>query len=191
MSTMLARNWWVLALRGVLAIIFGVLALIWPGLTLFVLITMFGAYALVDGIFAVIAGIASYGRNERWWAVLLEGVAGIILGVLTFLWPGTTALVLVYFIAAWALLTGVFEIAAAIRLRKEIEGEWMMVLSGILSIIFGLFLVVAPGAGALGLTLVIGAYAIVFGILLLILAFRLRKLPRDEHTIDASRAAPT
>jgi uncharacterized membrane protein HdeD (DUF308 family) len=191
MLSMLARNWWVLALRGVLAIIFGILAIIWPGLTLLVLITLFGAYALVDGIFAVIAGIASYGKNERWWAVLLEGIAGIVLGVLTFLWPGTTALVLVYFIAAWALLTGIFEIAAAIRLRKEIEGEWMMVLSGILSIIFGLFLIVAPGAGALGLIWVIGAYAIVWGILLLILAFRLRGLPRDEQTIDASRAART
>jgi len=188
---MLARNWWVLALRGVFAIIFGVLALIWPALTLLVLITLFGAYALVDGIFAVIAGIASYGRNERWWAVLLEGVAGIILGVLTFLWPGTTALVLVYFIAAWALITGIFEIVAAIRLRKEIEGEWMMVLSGIVSILFGLFLVVAPGAGALGLTWVIGAYAIVFGILLLILAFRLRSLPRDAQPIDTSRASRT
>ena len=191
MLTMLARNWWVVALRGVFAIIFGVLAIIWPGLTLLVLITLFGAYALVDGIFAVIAGIASYGRNERWWAVLLEGIAGIILGVLTFLWPGTTALVLVYFIAAWALITGVFEIAAAIRLRKEIEGEWMMVLSGIASIILGLFLFVAPGAGALGLTWAIGAYAIVWGILLIILAFRLRKLPRDEQTIKASRAART
>jgi uncharacterized membrane protein HdeD (DUF308 family) len=188
---MLARNWWVVALRGVFAIIFGVLALIWPGLTLFVLIVMFGAYALVDGIFAVIAGIASYGRNERWWAVLLEGIAGIVLGLLTFFYPGVTALVLVYFIAAWALITGVFEIAAAIRLRKEIEGEWMMVLSGIASIIFGVFLVVAPGAGALGLTWVIGAYAILFGVLLLILAFRLRNLPRDEQTIDASRAART
>ena len=191
MRTMLARNWWVLALRGVLAIIFGILASIWPGLTLFVLITLFGAYALVDGIFAVIAGIASYGRSERWWAVLLEGVAGIILGVMTFLWPGTTALVLVYFIAAWALITGIFELAAAIRLRKEIEGEWMLILSGILSMLFGLFLFVAPGAGALGLTLVIGAYAIMWGILLLILAFRLRSLPRDEHTIDSSRAART
>jgi uncharacterized membrane protein HdeD (DUF308 family) len=188
---MLARNWWVVALRGVLAIIFGVLAIAWPGLTLLVLITLFGAYALVDGIFAVIAGIASYGRNERWWAMLLEGIAGIILGVLTFLWPGTTALVLVYFIAAWALLTGILEIAPAIRLRKEIEGEWMMVLSGILSIIFGLFLFVAPGAGALGLTVVIGAYALVFGILFIILAFRLRKLPRDEQPIDPSRAART
>jgi uncharacterized membrane protein HdeD (DUF308 family) len=180
-----------LALRGVFAIVLGVLALIWLGLTLFVLIAMFGAYALVDGIFAVIAGIASYGRNERWWAVLLEGIAGIILGVLTFLWPGTTALVLVYFIAPWALITGVFEIAAAIRLHKAIEGEWMMILSGILSILFGVFLVAAPGAGALGLTLVIGAYAIAFGILLIILAFRLRNLPREGQTIDASRAAHT
>jgi uncharacterized membrane protein HdeD (DUF308 family) len=191
MIAMLARNWWVLALRGVFAIIFGVLALIWPALTLLVLITLFGAYTLVDGIFAVIAGIASYGHNERWWAVLLEGIAGIILGVLTFLWPGTTALVLVYFIAAWALITGIFEIVAAIRLRKAIEGEWMMILSGIVSIFLGLFLVVAPGPGALGLTWVIGAYAIVWGILLLILAFRLRNLPRDDQTIDASRAART
>jgi uncharacterized membrane protein HdeD (DUF308 family) len=188
MLTMLARNWWVLALRGVFAMIFGVLAIIWPGLTLLVLISLFGAYALVDGIFAVIAGIASYGRNERWSAVLLEGIAGIILGVATFLWPGTTALVLVYFIAAWALITGVFEIVAAIRLRKEIEGEWMLILSGIVSILFGLFLVVAPGAGALGLTWVIGAYAIIWGVLLIILAFRLRNLPRGDQTIDASRA---
>jgi len=182
---------WVVALRGVFAIVFGVLAIVWPGLTLLVLITLFGAYALVDGIFAVIAGIASYGRNERWWAVLLEGIAGIILGLLTFFYPGITALVLVYFIAAWALVTGIFEIAAAIRLRKEIEGEWMMVLSGILSIIFGAFLVAAPGAGALGLTWVIGAYGIVWGILLIILAFRLRNLPRDAQVPDASRAART
>jgi uncharacterized membrane protein HdeD (DUF308 family) len=111
MLTMLARNWWVVALRGLFAIVFGILAIVWPSLTLLVLITLFGAYALADGIFAVIAGIASYGRNERWWAMLLEGIAGIILGVLTFLWPGTTALVLVYFIAAWAMITGVFEIA--------------------------------------------------------------------------------
>jgi uncharacterized membrane protein HdeD (DUF308 family) len=191
MLTMLARNWWVVALRGVFAIVFGVLAIVWPGLTLFVLITLFGAYALVDGIFAVIAGIASYSRNERWWAVLLEGIAGIILGLLTFFYPGITALVLVYFIAAWALVTGIFEIAAAIRLRKEIEGEWMMVLSGILSIIFGLFLVVAPGAGALGLTWVIGAYAIVFGVVLIVLAFRLRSLPRDAQVPDVSRTART
>jgi uncharacterized membrane protein HdeD (DUF308 family) len=189
MLGMLARNWWVVALRGVFAIVFGVLALIWPGLTLFVLIALFGAYALVDGVFAVIAGIAAYGQNERWWAVLLEGIAGILLGLLTFFYPGITALVLVYFIAAWALITGVFEIVAAIRLRKEISGEWMMILSGIVSIVFGLFLLVAPGAGALGLTAVIGAYAIVWGILLLILAFRLRNLPRGGQALDTSRAS--
>jgi uncharacterized membrane protein HdeD (DUF308 family) len=160
----------------------------WPGPTLVVLITLFGAYALVDGIFAVVAGIASRGENQRWWAMLLEGIAGIILGVLTFLNPGTTALVLVYFIAGWALITGVLEIVAAIQLRSVLTGEWVLILGGIASIIFGLFLVLAPGAGALGLTLVIGAYAGAFGILLIILAFRLRNLPRDVEVIDASRA---
>jgi len=123
--------------------------------------------------------IASRGENERWWAVLLEGIARIILGVLTFLWPGTTALVLLYFIAAWALITGIFEIVAAIQLRRVITGEWGMILSGIASIIFGLLLVFFPGAGALGLTWMIGAYAIVFGILLILLAFRLRTPARD------------
>jgi uncharacterized membrane protein HdeD (DUF308 family) len=184
----LARYWWAVALRGVFAIIFGALALVWPGISIVVLIALFGAYALVDGIFAVVNGIASYGRNERWWAVLLEGVAGIILGLLTFFWPGMTALVLLYVIAAWAVITGILEIVAAIQLRRAITGEWAMILSGILSIVFGLFLFVAPGAGALGLTLVIGVYAIAFGILLLILAFRLRRLPREVETIDASRA---
>lgn len=189
MLTMLARNWWVLALRGVFAILFGILALIWPGLTLLVLITLFGAYALLDGILAVIAGIITYGRNKRWWAVLLEGVAGILLGLLTFVWPGVTALVLVYFIAVWALITGILEIVAAIRLRKEIMGEWVMVLSGSVSILFGLFLIVAPDAGALSLTWIIGAYALTFGILLIILAFRLRKLPQDDPPIAVSRTS--
>lgn len=188
MLTMLARNWWILALRGVFAILFGILALIWPSLTLLVLVMLFGAYALIDGIFAMIAGIATYGRNERWWAVLLEGVASILLGVLTFVWPGMTTLVLVYLIAVWALITGIFEIVAAIQLRKEITGEWMMVLSGSVSVLFGLFLIVAPGAGALGLIWVIGAYAITFGILLIIVAFRLRKLAHDNPSIAAPRA---
>lgn len=181
MISMLARNWWLLALRGVFSIIFGILAFAWPGLTLLVLIYLFGAYVLVDGIFAVIAGISSYGRNERWWAMLLEGVLGIIVGVLAFIWPITTGLVLLYFIAAWAIVTGIFEIVAAIQLRRVITGEWFMILSGVLSIIFGVLLVIFPRAGALGLTWLIGAYAILFGILFIILAFRLRGMRREAE----------
>lgn len=181
MIQMLARNWWVLALRGVLAIIFGILALVWPELTVLSLILVFGAYVLLDGIFAVISGIRSYGENRRWWAVLLEGIAGIVVGVLTFLWPDVTGLVLLYFIAAWAIVTGIFEIVAALQMRREITGEWLMILSGLLSIVFGVVLVLFPEAGALGLVWVIGAYAIVFGLLLIFLAFRLRGMRRDTE----------
>jgi uncharacterized membrane protein HdeD (DUF308 family) len=188
MKTMLARNWWVLALRGVLAIIFGVLAFLWPGLTLITLVLLFGAYALVDGVFAVIAGIASYGRSQRWWGTLLVGIAGIVLGILTMLWPGTTALVLLYFIAAWAIVTGAFQVVAAIQLRREITNEWALIIGGILSILFGVLLVIFPGAGALSLTWMIGAYAVLFGILLIALALRLRSLPRGTETGGPARA---
>jgi uncharacterized membrane protein HdeD (DUF308 family) len=187
MIDMLTRNWWVLALRGVLAIIFGILAFVWPELTLLTLIYLFGAYALVDGIFAVIAGIRSYGRNERWWALLLEGVLGIVVGVLTFVWPITTGLVLLYFIAAWAIVTGILEIVAAIQMRRAITGEWLMILSGIASIALGVLLVLFPGAGALGLTWLIGAYAVVFGILFIILAFRLRGMRGEVEPEPVSR----
>ncbi len=170
----LSRNWWVFLIRGIAAILFGLIAFVWPGLTLTVLVLMFGAYAVVDGIFALIAGIS--GRVEgRWW-LILAGVAGIIAGVLTFFWPGITALVLLYFIAAWAVVMGIFQIAAAIRLRRVIEGEWFLVLSGIVAVLFGLFLVFMPGAGALASIWIIGSYAVVFGILMIILAFRLRGL---------------
>jgi uncharacterized membrane protein HdeD (DUF308 family) len=189
MVSTLARYWWVLALRGVLAIIFGVLALIWPALTLFTLVLLFGAYAFVDGIFAVISGITSRDRDQRWWAVVLEGIAGIIFGVLTFFWPGMTALVLLYFIAAWALVTGVLEIVAAVRLRQVIDNEWAMIVGGILSIIFGVLLFLFPGAGALGLTWMIGIYAILFGVMFLILAFRLRGMAGSTGTTRASGTA--
>lgn len=189
MLVALARNWWAVALRGVLAIIFGVLTIMWPGVTLLVLIALFAAYAFVDGIVAVVVAIASRGENQRWWAVLLEGIAGIILGLLTFFYPGITVLVLLYFIAAWALITGVLEIVAAIQLRRVLTGEWVMILGGIASIIFGLLLVFFPGAGALGLTWLIGAYALAFGILLIVLAFRLRGLQDTVQAIDAGRAS--
>ena len=179
------RNWWMFAVRGVVAVIFGVVALIWPGQTLQALVLVFGAYALVDGIFAMFAGIASRRYFERWWAVLLEGVVGVVIGLLTFFWPNITALVLLYFIAAWALITGIFEIVAAIQLRRVITGEWMLILGGLLSILFGVLLFVFPGAGAVSVIWMIGIYAIVFGISEIIFAFRLRGLRREFETAAA------
>lgn len=165
-----------LALRGVLAVIFGIVALIWPDLTLTVLVLLFGAYALVDGIFLIIASIGSRNNDEQRWVGLLQGIAGVVAGILTFVWPDITALVLLYFIAAWALVTGVLEIVVAIQYRRAIEGEWLLVLAGISSIVFGLLLVIFPGAGALSLVWLIGIYEIFFGALLIVLAFRLRGL---------------
>ena len=181
----ITHYWWMILMRGILAILFGIAAFIWPGLTIEALVLLFGAYALVDGIFAVIVGIQQYGENERWWIVLLEGIAGIVLGVLTWFWPGTTATVLLAFIAAWAIVTGVLEIAAAVWLRKVIQGEWTLVLAGAASVLFGVLLILQPAAGALAIIWLIGAYAIVFGVLFSILAFELRRL---GQTID--RAVP-
>jgi len=188
MVASLSRYWWVLAIRGVAAILFGIAAFVWPDITLAALVLLFGAYALVDGIFAVINGFSVRKENERWWMVILEGLAGIIFGVLTFLWPSITALVLLYFIAAWSILTGAFEIAAAIRLRREIEGEWLLGLAGCASILFGIILIIVPGPGAIALIWVIGSYALIFGVLLLVLAFRLRGV-HDTVSLQAPRAA--
>jgi uncharacterized membrane protein HdeD (DUF308 family) len=172
----LSRTWWVFLIRGIAAILFGIAAFLWPGLTIAVLVLLFGAYALIDGIFAIIAGISARKEVERWWMMIIVGLAGIATGVLTFLWPGITALVLLYIIAAWAIVMGIFQIAAAIRLRREIEDEWWLILGGIASVIFGVLLVIMPGAGALASVWIIGIYAIIFGILMIVLAFRLRGL---------------
>jgi uncharacterized membrane protein HdeD (DUF308 family) len=171
----LARNWWALLLRGICAVIFGILAFIWPGITLGALVLLWGAFALIDGILSIIAAVSRReGSGIPWWALLLEGVLGIAAGILTFIWPGITALMLLFLIAAWAILTGIFEIVAAIRVRKEIEGEWWLVLSGILSIVFGVLLVARPGAGALAVVWLIGAYALIFGVFLIALSFKLK-----------------
>lgn len=165
----LTRSWWLWAIRGLAGILFGVGAFLWPGLTLAVLILMVGGYALVDGLFALITGL-----RARRWLMALEGIAGIILGALTFVWPGITAFLLLYWIAAWSISTGVFKIAMAIQLRQVIAHEWMLIVSGILSVVFGIVLVVYPGSGALSLIWLIGTYALLFGIMTLALALRLR-----------------
>jgi uncharacterized membrane protein HdeD (DUF308 family) len=170
----LSRNWWMLAVRGVVAVLFGIMAFIWPGLTLWALVFLFGAYVLLDGVFALVSAFTGRETDDRWWVLLLEGVAGVAAGLIAFIWPGMTAFVLVYLIAAWAIVTGIIEIAAAIRLRKEIEGEWILALSGLASIIFGVLMILWPGAGALAVVWLIAAYAIFFGILLIFLAFRVR-----------------
>ncbi len=170
----LAKNWWLLLLRGICAIVFGVLAFAWPGITLFTLVLFYGAYALVDGIFAIGAAIMGGAPGSRWWLALV-GLFGIAAGILTFAWPGLTALVLLFFIAGWAIAMGVFEIVGAIRLRKEIDNEWWLILGGIVSVLFGIVLLARPGAGALALIWVIGSFAILFGILNIAFALRLRK----------------
>lgn len=176
MIDMLARKWWLYVARGVLAIVFGALALIWPEQTKVALVLVFGVYALGDGIFSLVSGIAMHRYFNHWWAVLLEGVAGILVGLLAFLKPEITGLALLYFIAAWAVTTGIFEVVAAIQLRRLIVGEWAMILSGLLSIALGVLLFVFPGAGALSLVWMIGIYAILFGTTLIFLAIRLRGL---------------
>jgi uncharacterized membrane protein HdeD (DUF308 family) len=175
----LARNWWALVLRGVAGVLFGVLTFLFPAMTLAALILLFGTYAVVDGIFNIIAAAA--GRSGRpWWQLVLEGIVSIAAGLIAFAWPGLTALVLLWVIAGWAIVTGVLEIVAAIRLRNHISNEWWLALSGVASAAFGVLLLVAPVAGALAVTLWIGAYAVVFGALLVGLGIRLQRHRQAE-----------
>lgn len=171
----LAKNWWMLLLRGIAAIIFGVLAFVWPGMTLLTLIMFYGAFALVDGVLAIVAAITGGAPAPRWWLAVI-GLLGIATGLLMFMMPGLTALVLLYFIAGWAIATGAFQIVGAIRLRKEIDDEWYLILGGVVSVLFGVGVMIAPGAGALALLWVIGTYAVIMGAILVALAFRLKKL---------------
>jgi uncharacterized membrane protein HdeD (DUF308 family) len=179
----LARNWWVVLLRGLAGIIFGLATLFAPEISLAALVLVFGAYAFLDGILALISVIRRHGATDHWWLLLLEGVVGVTAGVLTFLWPDITTVALLYLIAAWALVTGGFEIAAAIRLRKVITGEWLLVLSGIASVALGLLLILFPGPGALAVVLWIGAYALVSGALLIALGIRLRSWARASQVL--------
>ncbi len=175
MITNLFRNWWLYTLRGVLAVVFGFLALIWPQPAITVLVTLFGAFVLVDGIFTLITGFTSSAFNDRWWALLLEGVAGIVVGLLTLFWPGITAQVLVYFMAAWAIVIGILEIVAGIHFRRVVR-EWSLLLGGLLSIILGVLLFVFPSSGEIALVWLIALFAIVHGTFLIVDSFRLRDL---------------
>jgi uncharacterized membrane protein HdeD (DUF308 family) len=181
-AEILRRNWWLLALRGLAAVIFGVLAFAWPGITLLSLIWLFGAFALVNGILSLVLATKAPKGYPRFGSLILGGLLGILAGLLTFVMPGITALGLLILIAAWALVTGILEIVAAIKLRKTITGEWMLILAGLASVAFGILLILQPAAGALVMVLWIGAYALVFGILLFVLAFKMRSLGKEGFT---------
>ena len=173
MQSALAKNWWVFAIRGVLGILFGLIAFILPGVTILSLVIVFAAYAIVDGIFAITAAVRAAGRHQSWMLFLLEGIVGIGAGVLAFMWPALTVVVFVTLIAFWALLSGGFMVAAAFRVGPD-HGRWWFALGGIASLVYGALLLVAPLFGALVLTWWIGAYALVFGIAVLVASFRLR-----------------
>jgi uncharacterized membrane protein HdeD (DUF308 family) len=182
----LSRNWWVVLVRGLVGILFGIVTFFAPGITLAALVLVFGAYAFVDGVLTLVSAIRRRSTTDRWWILVLEGIAGILVGIATLFVPGITALVLLYLIAAWALVTGVLELAAAIRLRKVITNEWLLALGGIVSILLGVLLIVYPGAGALAVVIWIGAYAFVFGALLVALSLRLRGLGTPRHRPQAA-----
>ncbi len=176
MEKVLARYWWSFYIRGIIAIIIGLIAIFLPGITLEILAVLIGAFFLVDGIFSIAASFGSKSSGQRWWIFILEGVAGIVIGVLTFIWPQVTILALVLLIAAWALITGILEIIASFKLRKLIENEWLLALSGILSILFALILLISPGAGAVVIIWLSGVYAIFFGLLLIFLGRKLKRV---------------
>jgi uncharacterized membrane protein HdeD (DUF308 family) len=179
MELELSRNWWVWALRGLLAVLFGMAAFVWPWLLWLAVVYTFAAYALVSGILAIAVAVAAHGRAGPRWALLLEGFAGIAFGVLTFAWPLATVvteMILLYLIAFQCIFTGVFELVAAIQFRQYIRDEWALAVSGILSVFLGIAFVILPGAGALAVAWWIAAYSVVTGVLLLTLAFRLRSL---------------
>lgn len=169
----LARNWWLVLLRGICAIVFGLLAFVWPGATLIALVLLYGAFAIADGILALSAAISGDTPTPRWWLAVV-GVLGIVAGLVAFLWPGLTAAVLQVFIAVWAITTGVMQMVGAFMLRKEIDDEWHLIAAGALWVVFGLVLVLKPAVGVIALLYTIGSFAVLYGALLISFALRLR-----------------
>ena len=184
----MSRDWWIIALQGVAALLFGVVALLWPGITLLALVFLFAAYALVDGVLALVSGIRrGDGGRPDWWRVA-RGIVGIAAGIVAFVMPGITAFVLLIVIAAWAIVSGAIELVAAYQLRNVIRGEWLLALDGVVAIIFGVVLIAFPSAGALAVVWLIGAFAIVSGVILLALAMRLRGRARSAVSAAAWQA---
>ncbi|PVE24554.1 hypothetical protein DC522_09405 [Microvirga sp. KLBC 81] len=187
MSALLARNWWAVALRGVFAIIFALIAFFWPGATILSFVLFFSAYMLVDGVFGIVSGIRAASRNERWGLLILEGVLNILVGIIAFVMPGLTVVFFVTLLAVWSLITGILMIVAAFKLNPAFGRGWL-IFSGLVSVLFGVALLIAPLIGAVVLTWWLGAYAMVFGIALVMLAFKLRSR-KDEFTGNASLRA--
>ena len=181
----IARWWWTFIIRGLVAVAFGVLAFLAPSWGIAVLVALFGAWALIDGVTGLVGGIRSRGRDRSWWLSILEGIVGIVAGVFAFLFPVQAAVALIFIIAAWAIITGVFEIVAAIRLREQIKGEFWLGLAGVASILYGVVVYLFPAAGALSIVWLIGSFAIAFGVFLLILGWRLRRI-NELAKIDAA-----
>jgi len=175
--TAAGNAWWLLLINGLCAIAFGVLSFLWPGLTLLVLVVLYGAYAILDGITALMAARARNEVGKPWGSMVFVGIVSILAGIAALVWPGLTGLVLLIVIAVWAIVRGVLEIIAAIELRKRIQNEWLLALAGLVSVLFGIVLLVAPGQGAVALIWVIAAFAVVHGVLLVTLALRVRGVP--------------
>lgn len=170
----MAANWWLLLLRGIAAIMFGAMALAWPGLTVYVLLIVFGAYAVFDGIMAIVVAFQRKSEDDNWWVWLAEGALSIIIGLMALFWPAATALAFVIWMAAWAVVSGLLRVIAAIRLRKEIAGEWALGLSGALLIVWGILMAMIPAAGLLSIAWLIGLFALLIGVVMIVLALRLR-----------------
>ena len=181
-TILLSRYWWVLAVRGLGAIAFGVAAFLWPDLTLAILVMLFGAYMLFDGIIGIVDSIRFRTTLSNWWLLLIEGMLGAAIGAITLLMPGVTAYLLLMFVAAWSIVGGFLRIAAAIRLRDHIEGEWLLVAGGVLSVLFGFALILMPHAGIVSLAWLIGFWAIAFGVVFVMLALRLRKVGSEGRS---------
>jgi len=190
MQLTLAKNWWSLVLRGLLGVVLGIVTFMWPRITLTALVFLFAGYALLNGALSLAGALRAAEAGDRWGALLFEGIVGILAAFLTALWPAITALVLVFVIAAWAIIAGIAEIAAAIRLRRHIRGEWLLALTGIASVLFGVLLAAMPLAGALVIALWVGAYLLITGVTQVALGLRLRHWSHDSHAGSASMPLP-